>query len=167
MADVQHSSLQHADVHEPRHITLNGTGASGRVITNSSSVAQTSEYRRLTQADLNEVDEIFSVLEIDSTSAQTHYWAVPFAGTIISWRAVVNVPLVTASNTHELRINGVTVTGTPITFASGGAAGEIQTATATGANTFAVGDNIEIVGTSIGNTDTNVDTRFIVTIRRA
>ncbi len=167
MPDVQHSSFQHADAHEPRHIGINGTGASGNVITNSSSVTQISEYRRLKLQDIDEVDEIFIVFEIDSTTTKTHFIPVPFQGTIIKWVAVVDNPLVTASNTYELRIDGVLVTSTPITFATGGSVGDQESATATGANGFSAGQNIEVVGTAVNNTDATVDTRFAITVRRS
>lgn len=166
MPIVQHSNFQHADAHEPRHVTLNGTGASGKVITNSGSVTQTSEYRNLVLSEVNEVDEIVVVLELDSTSAQTHYVAVPFQGTIIKWVAVTSNPLVTGNNTYELRIDGVAVTSTQITFTTGGASGDQESAAASGANGFSVGQNIEVVGTSISNTDATVDIRFTITIRR-
>ncbi len=169
MADVQHSSFQHADAHEPRHITLNGVGASGSVITNSSSVTQTSEYRRLVLGDIDEIDEVLMVFEIDSsttTGAQTHYIPAPFGGLIQNWVAVVDNPLVTATNTYELRIDGVQVTSTPITFPTAGSPGDQQSATATGANSFSIGQNIEIVGTAINNTDATVDTRFAIIVRR-
>jgi hypothetical protein len=167
MAIVQHSAFQSGSTHEPKHITLNSTGASGKVITNSSSVAGTSEYRRLTSADIDEVDDTFMVEEFTSTTAQTHYIPVPYNGTILDWYAVVNGALTTASNTYELRLDGVQVTGTPITFAIAGAAGDQQSATATAANTMSTGQNIEVVGTSIGNADTSIDTRFIINVRRA
>ena len=166
MADAQHSSFQHADAHEPRHITLNGTGASGNVITNSGSVTQTSEYRRLKLEDIDEIEEVLMILEIDSSVAQTHYIPGPFNGSIQSWVAVVNNALVTGSNTYELRIDGVLVTSTPITFTSGGAAGDRQSATASGANTFTTGNNIEVVNTLNDNTDASVDTRFAIIVRR-
>ena len=167
MPAVQHSSFPHAEVHEPRHISINGTGQSGQVITNSPSVAGTSEYRKLRQSDIDQVDEMLTVMEIDSTSVQTHYLPMDFSGTILRWIAVVTQPLVTAANTYELRIDGVQVTSTPITFAISGSAGDQESATATGANTFNTGANIEVVGTTVGNTDASVDTRFLVTIRRA
>lgn len=164
---LQHSSLQHSNVHEPKHISINGTGQSGQVITNSSSTAGQSEYRRLNMSDINNVDELITGLEIDSTTTQTHYFEMPFAGTVQSWRVIVNNALATGSNTHELRINNTQVTGTPITIASGGAAGDSGSATATGANTFSAGDELTVVGTTISNTDTSVDTRYIITVRRA
>lgn len=167
MADIQHSSFQHADVHEPRHITLNGTSASGQVITNSASTAQESEYRRLELQDLEQVTEIFSMFERDGSVAQTHYFAAPYTGVIEEWSLVVDNPLVTGSNTWEVRINGVQVTGTPITIAAAGSAGEVAQANASGASSFSKGDTIEVVGTTITNTDATVDTRFVITARRA
>lgn len=166
MADAQHSSFQHADAHEPRHITLNGTGASGNVITNSSSVTQTSEYRRLKLEDIDEIEEVLLVLETDSTTVQTHFIPGPFNGTIQSWVAVANNALATADNTYELRIDGTIVTSTPITFTFGGSIGDRESAAASGANTFTTGNNIEVVGTTIGNTDAAVDIRFLITVRR-
>ena len=153
MADVQHSAFTSADTHEPKHITLNSQNASGKVITNSGSVGGVSEYRRLTQGDFSGLEEHLIVEEFISTTTQTHFIPVDFAGTIVKWIAVVNNALVTASNTYELRIDGVLVTSTPITFAISGAAGDQESATATGANTFTSGANIEVVGTTIGNTD--------------
>ena len=170
MADIQHSSLQHPDVHEPRWITLNGTGASGNVITNSSSTSGISEYRRLSQDEIDDVLQTIPVFEIDSSTGvgtRTHYLAMPFQGSIVNWYAVVDNPLVAGSNTYELRINGVQVTGTPITFNPGGSAGDSLNAAATGNEAFNTGDNIEVVSTAIGNTDATVDTRFLIEIRRA
>jgi hypothetical protein len=165
MANVQHSAFTHADVHEPRHISLNGASASGKVITNSSTAGE-SEYRRLAQADLLDLEALLTVEEFTSTTAQTHYIPMDFDGTIVQWIAVVNNALVTASNTYELRIDGVQVTSSPITFAISGAAGDQQSAVAPGAHTFTSGANTEVVGTTIGNTDATVATRFMITVQR-
>jgi len=167
MAIIQHSALTHAKTHEPRWIGINGTGASGKVITNDASTSGISEYRNLKFSDIIEKDFLFDITEYTSTTAQTHYWPAHFDGTIISWRAVVNGILATATNTYELRINGVQVTSTPFTFALAGAAGDQKTATATAANTFTTGTNIQIVGTTIGNTNAAINTRFVVLYRKA
>jgi 3-deoxy-D-arabino-heptulosonate 7-phosphate (DAHP) synthase len=98
---------------------------------------------------------------------QTHYFAMPFAGTVESWYLVVNNALTTAPNTWEVQIDGVQVTGTPITIAISGAAGDNATQAATAANSFAAGANVMVVGTTIGNADASVDTRFIITVRRS
>ena len=169
MAQVQHSSLQHADVHEPRWISLNGTGASGNVITNSSSLTGQSEYRRLRLFEIDDVFDTLLVFESNSSTAigtRTHYIPASFDGSIVDWYAVVDNPLVGAGNTYELRIDGVLVVGTPITFGTAGAPGDQQNATATSAADFSTGQNIEIVSTAIGNTDASVDTRFAINVRR-
>jgi hypothetical protein len=154
-------------VHEPKHVTSNGTGASGQVITNSSSSGGTSEYRRLKQSDVVEVDQIISMLEINSTTIQTHYFVMPFSGTVETWSVVVSEALTTANNIWEVQIDGVQVTGTPLTIAFGGAAGDNATQAATADNSFAAGDNVMVVGTTIGNADASVDSRFIITVRRS
>ena len=170
MADVQHSSFQHADVHEPRWISINGTGANGNVITNSGSTTGISQYRRLGFDDIDNKVDTLQVKEFDSSVLQTSYTVAGFDGQITDWIAVVSNPLVTGSNTYELRINGVQVTGTPITFTttagSGGTAGDTQSATASGANTFESGDVITVVCTSNANTDATVDTTFVINVSR-
>jgi chloramphenicol 3-O-phosphotransferase len=166
MANIQHSTLAHGQVHEPRWIGINGTGASGKVITNSSSTAGISEYRKLTFLDIDNKDLFFDVYEINATAAHTFYWPCAFNGTILSWVVVIEKPLVTAGNTYELRINGVQVTGTPVVFPVGGAAGDQRTANASAANTFIQGNNIQIVGTAVGNTDATVNVRSVIIVRK-
>ena len=166
MAIIQHDAMQSAGVHEPKHITINSTGASGNVITNSSSVAGTSEYRRLVSSEIDEVDDTFMLEEFISTTAQTHYIPAPYDGLILNWYAIVNGALVTGTNTYELRIDGVQVTSTPITFAIAGAAGDQLNASASAGGGFTTGQSIEVVGTSINNTDASIDTRFVINVRK-
>lgn len=51
---ILHSAIQHADCHEPRHITTSATTDAGKVITPSSSVAGTSVLRQLAVAELSD-----------------------------------------------------------------------------------------------------------------
>lgn len=170
MPDLQHSTLTHSSVHEPRHITLNGTAASGNVITNSSSSVAVSEYRRLGQSDLVDLEVIYQVQEFDGAVQQTHYIPATFDGEIVGWSGIVNIAVAGGSNTYELQIGGVQVTGTPITFTTtagtGGTAGDILSATATAANAFSQNQVITIVNTAKANTETGLDIRFIITVKR-
>lgn len=167
MANVQHSGLTSPDTHEPKHITLNDTSATGKIITNSGSVSAQSEYRRLTPADIDALIETFTVLEINSTTVQTHYLPMDFVGQIVKWIAVIDDVMTVADNIYELRINGVQVTGSPLTIPfTASAAGDQQSADSFSVNNFVGGDNIEIVGTTIGNTAATVNTRFVVTTTR-
>lgn len=53
----EHSTIVHADCHEPRHITISTTLDSGKVITPSATTNSISELRRLTDLDLNYTDK--------------------------------------------------------------------------------------------------------------
>jgi hypothetical protein len=47
MANIEHSTLGHSLVHEPKHITIATTADAGKVITSSSSTNGVSTYRKL------------------------------------------------------------------------------------------------------------------------
>jgi hypothetical protein len=170
MANIQHSTLAHANVHEPKHITINGTSASGKVITNSSTVSGTSEYRNLAQGDLTGMEVLWTIQEFDGSVQQTHYWPATYNGDITGLDGIVNIAVAGGSNTYELRINGVVVTGSPITFTTtagtGGTAGDIVSSSGFTANSFAAGDSITLVNTSKANTETGLDIRFVITTER-
>ena len=170
MATLQHSTLPSASVHEPKHITTQGTTASGKVITNSGSSSGISEYRFLTREDITELQETYLVLEIDASAAQTHYIPTMYEGRIVTFAAIVNSAIATATNTYELQIEGVSVTGSQIslttTVGTGGAAGDIVTVNPSAANTFVAGEELTIAATARGNTDAGVDVRFAILIER-
>jgi hypothetical protein len=141
------------------------------VITNSPSVSGQSEYRFLTRADIQELQETWLVKETDSSVAQTHYIAAPYNGTIVSFLATPDSAFAGGTNTYELRINGVTVTGSPlnltVTPGTGGTAGDVVLSTPSGANSFSSSDSITIVNTSNAQTDATVDVRFTLLIERS
>lgn len=171
MANIQHSTLPSSSVHEPKHITINGTSASGKVITNSGSVSSQSEYRYLTQADLRELQVILQARHIDGTTALNYYLPATFSGQITGFAAIVDTAVTTAGNTYELQINGVTVTGSSLTVdttpGTGGTAGDIVEASPSGANIFSPGQFITVNSTTIGNTDAGLDVNFIITVERS
>lgn len=63
---ILHSAIQHADTHEPRHITTSLTTDAGKVVTPSDSVAGTSVLRKLTLAEIdagNMSDAVFTLVD--------------------------------------------------------------------------------------------------------
>ena len=56
MADVQHKDLATADCHEPKLISATTTGDAGKVLTPSSTVAGTSQLRKLKPSELDYAD---------------------------------------------------------------------------------------------------------------
>lgn len=63
---ILHSAIQHADCHEPRHITTAGIVDAGKVITPSSSVAGTSVLRKLVVADIDAADPIVLIAAVQT-----------------------------------------------------------------------------------------------------
>ena len=170
MANLQHSTLPSASVHEPKHISINGTTASGNVITNNSSVTGTSEYRRLVQADVDQLEVLWFMRDNDPDTINTLYLPATFAGDIISISGANEQAMATASNTYKMQIDGADVTGSTHTFdlvgGTGGNAGDIVTATPSAANSFSVGSQIAMVQTVAGNTDATAFIRWVITCQR-
>lgn len=166
MADLEHNNLAHAQAHEPKHISINGTSASGKVITNDSATPSISEYRSLKESEILEVEDFYTVWQEDATLTDTYFLPMMYPGTIIGWRIVQEDTLTTADNIYELQIDGVTVTSTAITVLLAGAQGDQYSASASGANTFGTGAAIEVVPTTTGNTDATTTIRFVIQIRR-
>lgn len=171
MANLQHSTLAHAAVHEPKHISINTQAASGKVITNSSSSSSVSEYRNLVQADINNLNVLWQMQEFDGSVQQTHYIPATYNGVIKEIAGIVNIAVAGGSNTYELQIDGVQVTNSIVTFTTsagtGGTAGDIVSATITAADFFTDGQVITIVNTSKNNTETALDINFIITVVRS
>jgi hypothetical protein len=167
MADLQHDALTHAQVHEPKWITLSNTADTGKVITSSSVTPAISEYRKLKQGELSEVRDFINLEQPSATSAAEIMWPCPFSGTIINWYIIQETTLTTAANVYELRINGVTVTGTPLTVLLAGAVGDQYTAAASALNTFTAGQRIGIKPTTVGNTDATAHLRFVIQVQRS
>lgn len=53
MANIEHSTMGHSSVHEPKHITISTTADAGKVITSSSTTNAVSVYRKLGVHELN------------------------------------------------------------------------------------------------------------------
>lgn len=53
MADIEHSSITHANTHEPKWITISTTADSGKVITPDASTSGVSTLRKLNEVDLD------------------------------------------------------------------------------------------------------------------
>ncbi len=166
MPNIEHTALQSNEVHEPKHISLNGTGATGQVITNSSTVNGTSEYRKLQMSDLSSVEEFLTFMLPDSTSTVNNYLVLPVTSTVLSVTAIIDNPVVGADLVYSFKVNGVATTPATMTFPlAGSAQGDAQTLSFTADNSGVINQSFEIQGNG-GNTDATVSTYFVVTIRR-
>lgn len=76
---VEHSTLGHADVHEPKHITISSVSDAGKVITNSSSSNGVSVYRKLTDIDINYTDKTKNIYGWNDISDSVYTSGAPRA----------------------------------------------------------------------------------------
>ena len=89
----------------------------------------------------------------DIGTAESGWLVSPVAGTITNWWTVLHGAITVSDETCTLEIGGTLVTGSTITVAnSGSAAGTVDTAAPTAANTVAAGGAIEVItaGASTG-----------------
>jgi hypothetical protein len=117
-----------------------------------------------TAAELNQMDGVVSTaaqlnsfhLTVDMTdiSAASSVWVVsPYAATITKLYSVINGAITIGDAAITMEIAGTAVTGGGLTIANvGSAAGTVDSATPTAANTVTAGQAIEII-TDGGSTD--------------
>lgn len=133
---VQHSTLTGSALHEPKGAS---TAGSGQVyIANGSGSG--------TWTSLNNANKVVLNLHfMDLSAVGSTYVVSPIAGTISSIHSVIDQAIATADTTLTAKIGGVNVTNGVITIAfSGSAAGDVDSATPTAANTVTAGQAIEI-----------------------
>lgn len=147
---ANHADLTGSDLHEPKGVSGAtsgqvyvadgaGSGAWGSLpVANISGLNNANKYYiRATIADI-------------STAAST-FVPCPVAGTISKVISVLQGPITVADGTFRLRIGGTPVTDSDVTIAqSGSAAGDVDTASPTAANTVTADSAIEVqsLGTS-------------------
>ena len=117
--------------------------------------------------DGNGLAEIVLNVRITDISTAGSVWVVsPYAGTVVGIQTVIDGAIVTASAVLDPQIGGTSITGGGITIVvSGSAAGIVDTATPSAANTVTANQAIEIA-TDGGSTNT-VSANISVVIRRS
>lgn len=101
----------------------------------------------------------------DISTAQSVFVVAPHAGDIAIWYSVIDNAITVGDAALTLEIGGTLVTGSGITVAqSGSAAGDVDSASPSAANTVTAGQAIEII-TDGGSTDACRATVSIVITR--
>jgi len=110
-------------------------------------------------------DYFLTVKLSDVSTASSAYVVAPDAGKIIKIYSVLGGAIATANAAITTEINGVAVTGGAITIATASsAAGDVDSAEPTAANSVQEGDVIEII--TDGASTNTVPAEFTVIIRR-
>jgi hypothetical protein len=130
---IEHSALTGASLHEPKGVA-SATAGKCYVADGAGSGAWTLMNTRSVQVELTDV----------STSSSA-FVACPFAGTITKIHSVLHSAITVANSALTSYINGVAITNGNWTVAqSGSAAGDMDSATPSAANTVAIGDVLKV-----------------------
>ena len=140
---VEHSTLTGSDLHEPKGTAAANTGEV-YIANGSGSGTWTAHHNRCVLTT-----------RIDDISTASSAWVVtPIAGTISKIYSVISGAITSGAAVLTAEIAGVAVTDGVLTVAvSGSAAGIVDSATPSAANTVTAGSAIEIV-TDGGSTNT-------------
>lgn len=100
----------------------------------------------------------------DLSTAGSTFTVAPVRGKIVRVYSAIGAAITTGNGTWTMEINGTAVTGVSVTVTqSGSAAGDVDSATPTGANNVNEGDTIEFI--TDGACDTTCPTNFVAIIR--
>lgn len=100
----------------------------------------------------------------DISTAGSAFTVAPCRGKIVRAYSVIGAAITGADSVWTMEINNTAVTGVSVTVAnSGSAAGDMDSATPTGANTVNEGDTIEFI--SDGASSTTSPVMYVAVIR--
>jgi hypothetical protein len=164
MANVQHSTLTGADLHEPKGVGSASTNTVYVANGSGSGTWQKIAANQINTTSINNLNKIVITTTFDDIStAHSHWVTAPIAGNIEKIYSVLHQSIATGDTTLTFKIGGVNVTNGVITITqSGSAAGDIDSATPTGANTVTAGQAIEIASDGGTNTSNAIVTLTIV-----
>lgn len=159
---VDHVDLTGAELHEPKGVDA---AAANRVYVSDGAGSGT--WTTLPVASINGLNNAnkyyISGKLTDLSTASSQYVPCPVAGTITRVITVLQGTIATSDGTARLRIAATPVTDSDITIAfSGSAAGDVDTATPTAANTVTANSAIEIQ--NLGTGTTNEDAEVLIEI---
>ena len=143
---VNHKDLTGAALHERKGVAA--AGASQVYVANGSG---SGTWQKISTSEIDATfknsNKIVLNMEVDDLSAaESHFIVSPLAGDIEKIWCVLDSAIALADTTLTAEIGGVAVTNGVVTIAySGSAAGDVDSATPTGANTVTAGQAIEIV----------------------
>lgn len=115
--------------------------------------------------DLKKMPNQYAITaRITDVSTAGSYWVVaPFAGDIDAIYTVLHGTIATADAVLSFELGGTAVTGGGITIAySGSAAGDVDSATPTAANSVTAGQAIEIITNGASTNTVPVDVTFVI-----
>jgi hypothetical protein len=143
---INHKDATGASLHEPKGVAA---AAANNVYVTDGAGSGTHQKIAAAQINTSSVKNVnYIALEFninDLSTAESHYLVCPLAGNITKIWSVIDKAIATADTTLTAKIATVAVTSGVITIAfTGSAAGDVDSATPSGANTVTAGQALEI-----------------------
>lgn len=170
-----HASLTGADLHEPKGVAAAAanrvyvsdgaaSGAWSKLPPASIDGSGATATDQFLKADGTYGERVYlSGYVADISTAGSVFVPCPIAGTIVKVITVLQGAITVADGTLRLRIGGVPVTDSDVTIAqSGSAAGDVDTAVPSAANTVTADSAIEIQGLGTSTTAARVEVLIVV-----
>jgi|TARA_Y100000296_G_scaffold80058_1_gene104899 hypothetical protein len=161
MANVQHKDLTTTELHEPKDAD---SAAANTVYVFDGAGSGTAQKIAPAQlgSSVNNVNIHTLNYDFEDISTAASKWVVcPFAGDIQKIWSVLHGPIITADCVFTFEIGGTIVTNGTVTITqSGSAAGDVDSATPTGAKTVTAGQAIEIISSGASGNAVNATFTF-------
>lgn len=156
MANVAHSALTGSDLHEPK----------GADSANSGEVYIADGAGSGTWTALNNANKVFLHYRFNNISTASSQWVIPgIAGTITKIQTVLSGAITGADCGMSFEIAGTPITGGGITIANAGsAAGDIDSATPSAANTITADQAIEMISDGASTNNVNLGITFTIDV---
>jgi hypothetical protein len=149
---ANHADLTGSDLHEPKGVS--GASAGKVYVADGAGSGSWTDLDSDALVGLNNKNLIWLQARItDLSGTESVYVPCPLAGTITKVTTVLQGAIATSNATLRLQINGSPVTDSTVTIANASsAAGDVDTATPTGANTVTADSAIEVDCLGTGTT---------------
>ena len=150
---VEHSALTGSSLHEPKGVA-SATAGKVYVANGSGSGAWTLGNTRSVQVELDDI-----------STASSAYVVCPFAGTVTKIHSVLHSAITVADSALTTAINGTAITnGNWVVAFTASAAGDVDSATPTAANTVAIGDALRVTTDGASTTAARLTITFTIKV---
>ena len=161
MADVQHSALTGASLHEPKGAASASANTVYVADGSGSGTWEKIDGDAINTSSIKNVNKMS--YEIASLkTADSYFMVVPVAATLESISSVIDGAITGADSVLTFEIAGTLVTNGTVTITqSGSAAGDVDSATPTAANVLTAGQALEIISNGGASNDIKCTLSFI------
>lgn len=147
MANVQHNALTGASLHEPKGVAAASANTVYSASGAGSGTWQKINTNNIDTSSIKQINKRYLTYTIDDlNTAASYFMVVPVAASVTKIWSVIDGAITGANAVLTFEIAGVAVTNGTVTITqAGSAAGDVDSATPTAANTLTAGQALEII----------------------